>query len=185
MMLCCIASFAQNSNEHLTFKGVPLDGTLKEFVSKMESKGFTYVNKLNSGAVMQGDFAGYSDCILLIGTLQNLDIVNSAGIYIHYKDYWFDLEKTYQTLKTMLIKKYGRPYESFEEFEDSDSQIDDTMKMLLLKRGKCNYKTTFNLFPKGFIILSINNLEGSYSVSLCYYDWVGTGALETELMDDL
>ena len=31
------------SNEHLTFKGVPINGTLNEFISKMEKSGFTHV----------------------------------------------------------------------------------------------------------------------------------------------
>ena len=31
-------AFAQEESEHLTFKGVPIDGTLNEYVAKMKHK---------------------------------------------------------------------------------------------------------------------------------------------------
>lgn len=36
--------WAQTPSEHITFKGVPIDGTLNEFVEKVKQKGFTQVN---------------------------------------------------------------------------------------------------------------------------------------------
>lgn len=39
LMVLISSSFAQNS-EHLKFKGVPIDGTLNEYVSKMKQAGF-------------------------------------------------------------------------------------------------------------------------------------------------
>lgn len=32
-------AFAQEESEHLTFKGVPIDGTLNEYVTKMKQAG--------------------------------------------------------------------------------------------------------------------------------------------------
>lgn len=34
-------AFSQTASEHLTFKGVPIDGTRKTFVANMQQKGFT------------------------------------------------------------------------------------------------------------------------------------------------
>ena len=35
--------FAQSASEHLTFKGVPINGTLNEFVSKLKQKGLAHI----------------------------------------------------------------------------------------------------------------------------------------------
>ena len=37
--IATLSTFAQTTSEHLTFKGVPIDGTLTEFVSKLKQKG--------------------------------------------------------------------------------------------------------------------------------------------------
>lgn len=39
-------SMAQSS-DHLTFKGVPIDGTLSEYVAKMKQNGFTHIGTEN------------------------------------------------------------------------------------------------------------------------------------------
>ena len=36
-----LSAFAQNDSQHLTFKGVSIDGTLNQFVANMKAKGFT------------------------------------------------------------------------------------------------------------------------------------------------
>lgn len=54
-----VISFAQSNSEHLTFKGVPIDGTLSEYVAKMKSAGFKYLGEQDGTAILQGDFAGF------------------------------------------------------------------------------------------------------------------------------
>lgn len=48
-----ITSFAQRSSEHLNFKGVPIDGTLNEYVAKMKSAEFKYLGE-QDGTGRQG-----------------------------------------------------------------------------------------------------------------------------------
>ena len=36
-----LISSAQDKSEHLSFKGVPIDGTLNEYVLKMKAAGFS------------------------------------------------------------------------------------------------------------------------------------------------
>lgn len=40
---------------HLKFKGVPIDGTLKEFISRMERKGFEHRSSYDSKERLVGD----------------------------------------------------------------------------------------------------------------------------------
>ena len=41
--LVSLVSYAQTESPHLTFKGVPIDGTLNGYVQKMKQKGFDYI----------------------------------------------------------------------------------------------------------------------------------------------
>ena len=54
-----LISLAQDKSEHLSFKGVPIDGTLNEYVAKMKAAGFSYLGTQDGTAILQGDFAGF------------------------------------------------------------------------------------------------------------------------------
>lgn len=56
---------AQTDNPHLTFKGIPIDGNLSSFVSKLKAKGFTMLNSSNDLHVLSGEFASYKDCTVI------------------------------------------------------------------------------------------------------------------------
>jgi hypothetical protein len=43
LSLTVMLTFAQTS-EHLSFKGVPIDGTLNEYVDNMKKSGFTHIS---------------------------------------------------------------------------------------------------------------------------------------------
>ncbi len=75
-----LSAFTQTTSEHLTFKGVPIDGTLNQFVSKMKAAGFTSEGVQDGTAVLSGDFAGYKECIIVVSTLQNKDLVSTIGV---------------------------------------------------------------------------------------------------------
>jgi len=56
--LATLTSFAQvdtNSSANLTFKGVPIYGTLNEYVSKMKKNGFTHITTEDGIAILEGD----------------------------------------------------------------------------------------------------------------------------------
>ena len=43
MFLClfmALCSYGQEESEHMTFKGIPIDGTFKEFTTQLKQKGF-------------------------------------------------------------------------------------------------------------------------------------------------
>ena len=72
--LMAISSFAQES-QHLEFKGVPLDGKLSSFVSKLEKKSFTFKEYARDYvAVMKGGFAGDYVTIYIYLQLPNLKL---------------------------------------------------------------------------------------------------------------
>ena len=109
VLVVTLVSFAQNDTEHLTFKGVPIDGTLSEYVKKMKSAGFEYLEGGIDYAVLQGDFAGFKDCNVLIYTLDAINVVSKICVLFPECNVWSSLEQNYNLLKSMLSQKYGVP----------------------------------------------------------------------------
>lgn len=178
-----LTAFAQEESEHLTFKGVPIDGTLNEYVSKMKQAGFTHIGTQDDIAILQGDFAGFKGCTVFVSTLKSIDKVSTIGVMFPEKNDWDSLENNYGNLKSMLTKKYGEPSDCTETFKWHTPSM-NLAKLSSLKMGDCTWYTTFST-PKGDIQLSLESLEYNCHVILRYYDKINTDAVESQAMDDL
>lgn len=66
--------------QHMKFKGIPIDGTLKEYISAMTKVGFKYDDTYEGVAILTGDFAGFKNCTFGVSTLQNCDLVNCIAV---------------------------------------------------------------------------------------------------------
>jgi hypothetical protein len=183
----CI-TFAQinsDTSKHLTFKGVPLDGTLDQYVSKMQKGGFKHLSTKNGTAMLQGDFAGYKDCYVGVSTLKQKDLVHKIVVLFREKDTWSTLSGNYFDLKLMLTEKYGKPTDIVEKF-DSDSQPeDDGAKMYEVQFDRCKYHSFWET-DRGEIQLSIDhNSVISCFVKLAYFDNLNSAAVKKQALDDL
>lgn len=178
-------ALAQKESEHLTFKGVPIDGTLNEFVTKMKQAGFTYIGTEDGTAILQGDFAGFKGCIVGVLTLKSTNKVNTIGVIFPEQDDWASLENNYKHLKSMLTEKYGEPSECVEEFQGYGTPQTDNNKMHKLRMDECTWYTIYAT-PKGSIQLSIDNQSVMKCyVLLRYFDRINTDAVNAQAMDDL
>ena len=180
-----LSALAQHGSPHLTFKGVPIDGTLNQFVTNMKAKGFTGSVNKDGTAALQGDFAGYKGCIIIVSTLQNKDLVSTIGVLFPECGTWSILEGNYLKLKGMLTTKYGEPAEVVEEFQRTHSATDDNSKMHELKMDRCNYSTLFQTDKGNIIIKLVHGDFGSCHVLLGYYDKINGLEVEATAMDDL
>lgn len=182
-LLIPLAMIAQS--EHLAFKGIPIDGTLRQFSSKLIQKGFTKLFSENGRAVFQGDFAGYKDCYVAVETLDQKDLVYMVGVVFPDKDQWALLEGNYNKLKRMLTEKYGEPSEVIEEFQSGLEPKTDNEKYYKLVFDECTYKSVFET-DKGRIGLTISH-EGVSKcfVVLGYVDGINGELAEDAAMDDL
>ena len=77
LLLFATVVFAQ---EHLSFKGVAIDGTLNSYVTKMRAKGFSSISSTNGIALLKGDFAAHKSCTIVVATMQNKDLVSRIGV---------------------------------------------------------------------------------------------------------
>lgn len=126
--LCClliaVASFAQSANQHLKFMGVPINGTIAQFQTKLVAKGCS-LNKEGSAYSPNG-------CRVFNGTL----IGNKVIIYAFYNTQTKIVyrvkavidgvaeniaEQHYQKLKNLLSQKYGSEYVREGTMNDKES----------------------------------------------------------------
>jgi hypothetical protein len=180
-----ISSFAQiQSSSHLTFKGVPIDGTLNEYVSKMKQNGFTHISTEDGVAMLNGDFAAYKNCIVGVATLKQKDLVSKITVIFPESDTWSLLSSNYFSLKEMLTEKYGNPSDSVEKFDGLEPR-DDNSRMYQVKFDNCKYYTTY-IMDKGKIQLSIEHDEVIRCfVMIAYFDKINSEIIKAKAIDDL
>lgn len=181
-------SFAQtnaDSSRHLTFKGVPLDGTLDQYVSKMKQSGFKHLSTEDGVAMLQGDFAGYKDCHVGVSTVKQKDLVYKIGVLFPEKETWSTLSGNYFDLKQMLTEKYGNPSDVVEKFDRQSEPRDDNSKMYEVKFDRCKYYSIWKT-DKGEIQLSIDHNDvTSCFVKLAYFDKINGAIIKKQALDDL
>lgn len=173
-----------NSSDHLSFKGVPIDGTLNEFVAKMTQSGFTSFATEKGVVMLKGDFASYKGCIIGVATTQGKDLVSKITVVFPEKDSWSLLASNYFNLKEMLTEKYGKPSESVEKFDTYSEPKDDGMKFLSVQTDKCKYYSIFAT-EKGNIELQIKGSYTSSFVILSYFDKINGDIVKQKAIDDL
>jgi hypothetical protein len=183
VLLLSLAVFAQE-NQHLTFKKVPIDGTLNQFVTKMKAVGFTVVGQESKTAILKGEFAGYRGCTVYVQTLDSKDLVNYVGVRFPVDDTWATLEGDYKNLKSMLTTKYGEPFQSVESFQNPSMADDDNGKMFEVKMHRVDYTTTWET-PNGKIGLMIFADNEGCAATIGYVDNINRKIVTDTAIDDL
>lgn len=181
-MMITFAVSAQTG--HLTFKGVPIDGTLNEFVGKLKQKGFTKIGEEQGIAILEGDFASFKGCTVAVYEHES-GLVNRVGVVFPEKDTWSLLYNDYSKLKEMLTQKYGKPSEETEEFQGYSAPRDDNSRMHEVKMDRCKYICDFTT-DNGVIELRIaHNSVISCYVVLIYVDLENETKVQSSAIDDL
>ena len=177
---------AQTPNNHLTFKGIPITGTLESFAQKMEAKGFKRIPSDKRWAAFEGEFAGYSECKIYVYKAPNRNIVYKVVVFFPKESSWAYLEKEYNHFKGVLTNKYGEPSWFSETFKEGASTFSDAAKMSSLKEGNCDYYSKWKV-DNGYIKVEIAPIidtdDGNIRLTYCYYinDALADKAKENDL----
>ena len=177
---------AKTPNNHLTFKGIPITGTLESFAQKMQAKGFKKILSNKNWVVLEGYFAGYSGCKISVHKVPNRNILHKVVVCLPEKSSWANLEKEYYKFKDMLTNKYGEPVLQSETFKEGASTFSDATKMLSLKEGNCDYWTQWEV-DNGYIevhIFSISDTDDG-DIRLFYFDKINDALAEKAKANDL
>lgn len=184
LMMAAAVMGATAQNQHMTFKGIPIDGSVKSFAAKLQQKGFTSQGMQDGNAFLKGMFAGYKDCTVGVVGDESGTTVKVAVIFPEY-DKWSLLYGCFSSLKDMLTQKYGTPSEESETFDTYSQPDDDNERMYEVTMDRCKYYAVFET-QNGTIELQIshaNYIEGF--VLLSYYDKLNQQKAMNSAIDDL
>ena len=176
----------QNSDNHFTFEGIPITGTLENFAQKLVAKGFKKIDSDKTYVELEGKFAGYSGCKIYVFKVPNRNIVYGVGVVFPKKSSWANLEEEYNKFKGMLTNKCGKPASHYETFKEGASTFNDEAKMRSLKEGNCDYWTRWEV-ENGYIRVKIFSLPDTDdgNISLIYYDKINSDLAQKATEDDL
>jgi hypothetical protein len=91
-----------SSTTPLSFKGIPMTGSLSSFGNELVRAGF----RSAGNGTYTGDFAGYSGCKI---TPSGSNPVQEVRVDFPVISDWDALEKAYDSLQASLTEKYGMP----------------------------------------------------------------------------
>ena len=139
------------AQEHLSFKGIPIEGSITEFCKKLEAKGLTSMGTEDNVTLFTGDFTGREATIAVAATDDGKNVF-SVVVLFDSSEEWNTLVNTYDYYKDLYTRKYDKPAKSKEKnpsYSDSNTSL-----MLELEQGKVVWGSAWKV-TGGDIELSI------------------------------
>ncbi len=129
--------------QHMEFRGIPIDGNGDQFVAKLEKLGYT--KKTTSGAsyILNGQFAGSACEVYVICTPVSKKVCKVV-LYAPKIDNWYTLKDNYTKMKDQFTKKYGAPSVKYESFIKPYYE-GDGYETQALKKKKCLYVSLWEI----------------------------------------
>ena len=177
MLFAVISLMAQ---EHLSFKGIPIEGSMTAFCQKLKAKGFTSIGSENNLTLFTGDFTGRNATVGVTATDDGKDVF-AVVVLFDPSGEWNALINTYDYYKDLYTRKYGKPSISKEKNPAlSDS---NTALMAEVHQGTVVYGSAWEV-NGGDIQLSIEKSSGVYKgmVMIRYRD---SQNVEAKIQNDL
>lgn len=177
------SSIAFSQSKHMTFKGIPMEGTLNSFVQKLKAKGYVYKSTTDGVAFMEGEFAATKGCTILVNRFSDKDQVNLVAVIFPEEKTWNAIISEYNTIGELLTEKYGVPEteERFHQREPGDPEL----KFYALLKDECTFMKQYNV-ENGRIVLTMAKMGfQSASVILRYLDDANVDQIRQKMLEDL
>lgn len=156
------------ADEHLSFKGIPIEGNINSFCQKLRAKGFIQSQSTAKARIFVGDFTGKDATIRIIADQSGENVYSVVVIFPSLEE-WKSLVNTYDYYKDLYTEKYGAPTylrEYNPSYRDSNTAL-----MYQLYQGTVEYKCVFKA-PGGTIEICIEKAENNMAgvVLITYSD---------------
>ena len=92
------------AQEHLSFKGIPIEGSMTEFCQKLKSKGFTSIGRENNITLFSGDFTGRQATVGVTATDDGKNVF-AVVVLFDPSGEWNTLVNTYDYYKDQYFGK--------------------------------------------------------------------------------
>lgn len=173
-----LCSFGQ---EHLSFKGIPIEGSMKSFCDKLKEKGLHFIAEQNNISLYTGDFTGKPATIGAVANDKGTDVYAVLVLFDESEE-WKTLVNTYDYYKGLYTEKYGKP--SFNK-ENNPSRGDSNISLMSeLYQGKVVYCSEFNA-PGGTIEISIEKSAGIGYKGVVTIKYRDSQNIQTKRQNDL
>ena len=178
-MLCAITCIAE---EHLKFKGIPIEGSMKSFCQKLATKGFSEVESDANSTLFRGDFAGSNATIGVVSDDEGENVF-SVIVMFDGSNEWRVLLNTYNYYKDLYTRKYGKPAQVVEK--NPAHSDDNTALMAEVYHRTAVWGCLWKL-PAGEIEISIEK-AGFYTgwVIVRYRDFLNEEAKTQKILEDI
>lgn len=182
IIVCCfaISCFAQ---EHLSFKGIPITGSMTEFCKNLSQKGFSKLGSNNNVTIFKGDFTGRNSTVLVGATEDGKNVYTVVVLFDASGD-WNVLTNTYDYYKDIYTRKYGNT----SICQEMNPAISDSNVALMAEVHQGTVVWVSQWQPTGGTIeLSIEKAEGIYEglVAIRYRDAQNVEAKIQRDIDDI
>ena len=177
--LLFVAVINTMAQEHLSFKGIPIEGSMTEFCQKLKTKGFTQLWRDNNVTTFTGDFTG-RQATVGVGATDDGKSVHSVVVIFDESSEWNALVNTYDYYKGLYIRKYGEPSACREH---NPSRQDSNISLMYeLGQGTVTYASAWKV-TGGTIELSIE--KAGYSDGVVIIRYRDSQNVETKIQKDL
>ena len=88
------------AQEHLTFKGISIEGSMTEFCQKLKTKGFTSIGRENNITLFTGDFTGRKATVGVTATDDGKNVF-AVVVFFDPSGEWNTLVNTYDYYKDL------------------------------------------------------------------------------------
>lgn len=184
LSLCTLFSaVAQTSNQPLTFKGIPVEGSVNSFCEKLIAKGAEWIGREGNACMLTGKFAGENDCDFVIKGTEKTDEIIFVMAQLPKQNNWYSLELQYRTFIKLLTTKYGEPTKTIEEFKGG-TPTDVFQKYQQVLDDECIYLTAFTV-NQNIISVSLSHTDSDARVFISYINLKNFQADQSKAINDL
>ena len=179
-LIIFFASINIIAQEHLSFKGIPIEGSMTEFCQKLRSKGFISIGKDNNISLFSGDFTGRKATVGISATDDGKNVF-AVVVFLNSEKEWKTLTNTYDYYKELYTRKYGNPVIC----KENNPSISGTNPSLMgkLNDGLVEYVSAWEV-TGGDIQLSIEK-SSEYNEGLVMIRYRDSQNIENKIQNDL
>jgi hypothetical protein len=107
---------SQDTKQQLDFLGIPIEGSLCDFISQMECNNFSLIEKGTEAAIMEGYFFNYQ-CTVHIDTFDENGIVCKIVVFIDENS---SNKESFRGLSRNITTEYGCQSQEWQSNSDHE-----------------------------------------------------------------
>ena len=111
-LVVLFASLTCVAQDHLSFKGIPIAGSMEDFCQKLSNKGFVELGSDGNTTLFTGDFTG-REATIGVNSDDDGENVYSVVVLFDPSGEWNVLVNTYNYYKDLYTRKYGNDCQTY------------------------------------------------------------------------